>query len=127
MEKPKAEENVDNWSEKAEDLAAAGDTDGAISLLETQVLKLQELSASDPAILLQLASAHGELASLYSSKGFSLKADDLRSRAALFQYQASSLYRLSFPLICFVFLFCLVDYYACLPKMWNENRGNEKA
>ncbi|KAK4607220.1 hypothetical protein RGQ29_001157 [Quercus rubra] len=75
-----------NWSEAVEDLLDAGDTDGAISLLETQVSKLQTLNSSNSA----LASALGDLATLYSSKGFSLKADDLRSRAQLLKLQPLS-------------------------------------
>ncbi|KAK9999185.1 hypothetical protein SO802_018788 [Lithocarpus litseifolius] len=77
-----------NWSEAVEDLLGAGDTDGAISLLETQVSKLQTLNSSNSA----LASALGDLATLYSSKGFSLKADDLRSRAHLLKLQPLSGY-----------------------------------
>ncbi|KAK7841293.1 coiled-coil domain-containing protein r3hcc1l [Quercus suber] len=77
-----------NWSEAVEDLLDAGDTDGAISLLETQVSKLQTLNSSNSA----LASALGDLATLYSSKGFSLKADDLRSRAQLLKLQPLSRY-----------------------------------
>nr|POE75052.1 hypothetical protein CFP56_15841 [Quercus suber] len=76
-----------NWSEAVEDLLDAGDSDGAISLLETQVSKLQTLNSSNSA----LASALGDLATLYSSKGFSLKADDLRSRAQLLKLQPLSL------------------------------------
>lgn len=86
------EENVESWSEAVEDLVAAGDTDGAISLLETRVSNIQALSSSNPAVLLQLASALGDLASLYSSKGFSLKADDLRSQASLLKHKALSGY-----------------------------------
>ncbi|KAE8037596.1 hypothetical protein FH972_010172 [Carpinus fangiana] len=90
MEYQKEEENVESWSEAVEDLVAAGDTDGAISLLETRVSNIQSLNSSNPAVLLQLASALGDLASLYSSKGFSLKADDLRCRASLLKHQALS-------------------------------------
>ncbi|XP_050285363.1 uncharacterized protein LOC126724952 [Quercus robur] len=75
-----------NWSEAVEDLLDAGDTDGAIALLETQVSKLQTLNSSNSA----LASALGDLATLYSSKGFSLKADDLRSQAQLLKLQPLS-------------------------------------
>ncbi|XP_075633145.1 uncharacterized protein LOC142605605 isoform X2 [Castanea sativa] len=75
-----------NWSEAVEDLLDAGDTDGAISLLETQVSKLQTLNSSNSA----LASALGDLATLYSSKGFSLKADGLRSLAQLLKLQPLS-------------------------------------
>lgn len=88
-----------NWSEAVEDLLDAGDTDGAISLLETQVSKLQTLNSSNSA----LASALGDLATLYSSKGFSLKADDLRSRAQLLKLQPLSRYlSLSFSPLCLV-------------------------
>lgn len=90
MENQKEEGNVESWSEAVEDLVAAGDTDGAISLLETRVSNLQSLSSSNPAVILQLASALGDLASLHSSKGFSLKADDLRSRASVLKHQALS-------------------------------------
>ncbi|KAL5574576.1 hypothetical protein UlMin_016275 [Ulmus minor] len=73
----------ENWSEQVEDLIAAGDADAAISVLESVVSNLQTLtpSGSDP----QLASALTQLAKLYSSKGFSLKADHLFSRAYLIQ------------------------------------------
>lgn len=76
----------ENWSEAVEDLVHSGDTDGAISLLETHVSNLQTLNLSSPA----LASALTDLATLYSSKGFSLKADDLRSQASLLKLQALS-------------------------------------
>ena len=86
-----------NWSEAVEDLLDAGDTDGAIALLETQVSKLQTLNSSNSA----LASALGDLATLYSSKGFSLKADDLRSQAQLLKLQPLSRY-LSLSRLCLV-------------------------
>ncbi|KAG2674314.1 hypothetical protein I3843_13G113200 [Carya illinoinensis] len=89
MENQREEENVENWSEAVEDLVAAGDNDGAISLLETHVSKLQTLASSNTAVL-QLTSALNDLANLYSSKGFSLKADDLRSRASLLKHQVLS-------------------------------------
>jgi hypothetical protein len=106
MENRKEEENVENWSEAVEDLVATGDTDGAISLLETRVSNLQSLSSSNPAVLLQLASALGDLASLYSSKGFSLKADDLRSRASLLKHQALSRYPVLFLSLSFLLFLC---------------------
>ncbi|KAJ7981235.1 Coiled-coil domain-containing protein R3HCC1L [Quillaja saponaria] len=80
MEKIEAEEN---WSEAVEDLITAGDIDGAISLLQSVVIKLETLSSSQSDSELQLASALADLAKLYSSKGFSLKADELQSRAFL--------------------------------------------
>ncbi|XP_027347510.1 coiled-coil domain-containing protein R3HCC1L [Abrus precatorius] len=74
MEKEKGREN---WSEEVEDLVEAGEVEGAITLLESVVQTL------NPSESLQLASALSELANLYSSKGFSLKADQLQSRAYL--------------------------------------------
>ncbi|KAG8644126.1 uncharacterized protein LOC110626570 isoform X2 [Manihot esculenta] len=71
-----------NWSESVEDLVSAGDTDGAISLLETVVSKLETLSPSET-LDLQLASALTELSKLHSTKHFSLKSDELLSRASL--------------------------------------------
>ncbi|XP_057955461.1 uncharacterized protein LOC131149222 isoform X2 [Malania oleifera] len=74
------------WSTAVEDLVDAGDMDGAISLLESLVSKfdISEPSASN----LQLASALTDLANLYSSKGFSLKADDALSRASLIKLRS---------------------------------------
>ncbi|KAK7263461.1 hypothetical protein RJT34_31052 [Clitoria ternatea] len=77
MEKEKGREN---WSESVEDLVEAGDVERAISLLESVV---ETLNPSDRVSQLQLASALSELANLYSSKGFSLKADVLLCRAQL--------------------------------------------
>ncbi|KAJ4826816.1 hypothetical protein Tsubulata_016036 [Turnera subulata] len=74
----------ENWSEAAEDLVAAGDTEAAISLLEAVVSKLENQPPP-----LELASALTELAKLYSSKHFSLKSDDLLSRASLIRERAS--------------------------------------
>ncbi|XP_061374504.1 uncharacterized protein LOC133316742 [Gastrolobium bilobum] len=79
-EKEKEEEAGENWSEAVEDLVASGDTESAISLLESLV---QTLNPSDWVSQLQLSSALSDLAKLYSSKGFSLKADQLQSRASL--------------------------------------------
>ncbi|XP_062082480.1 uncharacterized protein LOC133788869 isoform X2 [Humulus lupulus] len=72
----------DNWSESVEDLLTAGDTDAAISLLESVISNLQT-SESHP----QLPSALTDLARLYSSKGFSLKADQLHSQASTIQHR----------------------------------------
>ncbi|XVF05077.1 hypothetical protein REPUB_Repub05bG0140100 [Reevesia pubescens] len=77
-----------NWSEEVEDLVAAGDTQGAISFLENLISKLQLTSSSDDH--LRLASALSDLASLYSSIGFSLKSDQLLSRAALLKQHPHS-------------------------------------
>ena len=62
----------------------AGYTDAAISLLESLISKLQTMhNPLDP----PLASALTDLAKLYSSKGFSLKADQLHSRASTIQHR----------------------------------------
>lgn len=83
-----------SWSEKVEDLVAAGDTQGAISFLENLISQLQKASSSDDH---RLASALSDLASLYTSIGFSLKSDQLLSRASLLKHHAqSSRYSLSF-------------------------------
>lgn len=68
------EKGIQNWSESVEDLVDAGDVESAISLLESVA---ETLNPSDS------ASALSDLANLYSSRGFSLKADHLLSRASL--------------------------------------------
>lgn len=67
-----------------EDLIAAGDDEAAISFLESLVSKLETRfnDFSEPLIGLQLASALTELANLCSSKGFSIKSEELFSRAS---------------------------------------------
>ncbi|CAI0543990.1 unnamed protein product [Linum tenue] len=86
---PRDSDNNLNWSEAVEDLLSSGDTDAAISRLESVVSQLQ-LQPTPPsqAADLQLASALTELANLYSSNDFSLKSDELRSRAALLRHRA---------------------------------------
>ncbi|OVA02020.1 hypothetical protein BVC80_8137g3 [Macleaya cordata] len=76
----------ENWSVAVEDLLDKGDTDGAISLLESLISKLETLKSlsSD----LQLAAALSDLANLYSSRDFSLKADQLQTRAFLIKQDA---------------------------------------
>ncbi|XP_072962866.1 uncharacterized protein [Typha angustifolia] len=73
------------WTDEVEDLVDRGDVDGAISLLESIVAKLETLDCSSPpssaADDLRLAAALGDLADIYASRGFSLKADEIRSRA----------------------------------------------
>ncbi|XP_010931059.1 uncharacterized protein [Elaeis guineensis] len=69
----------DGWSEAVEDLVEQGDVDGAISVLESVVSKLE--TRSPPSDDLRLASALSVLADLHSSRSFSLKADELRFRA----------------------------------------------
>lgn len=88
MEKPDEETKLSssNWSEAVEDLVAAGDTDAAISLLESTVSKLENEESTSESVNLQLASALTNLANLYSSKGFSLKSDHLLSRAFQIRY-----------------------------------------
>ncbi|XP_061944718.1 uncharacterized protein LOC133668741 isoform X2 [Populus nigra] len=93
MERVKAQEEDEeqsnqNWSETVEDLVTAGDTEGAITLLETEVSRLETLNPSEAANL-QLVSALTELANLYSSKHFSLKSDELLSRASLINQRPS--------------------------------------
>lgn len=79
---------TDGWSDRVEDLVDSGDVDGAISLLESIISNLESLgpsssSSSSPCGDLRLATALGDLAHLESSRGFSIKADELRTRALL--------------------------------------------
>ena len=74
-----------NWSETVEDLVTAGDTDAAISLLESVISDLQTSENSNPDP--QLAAALTDLSALYSSKGFSLKADDIAAKALVLKQQ----------------------------------------
>ncbi|KAI8525860.1 hypothetical protein RHMOL_Rhmol13G0263700 [Rhododendron molle] len=78
-------EESSNWSETVEDLLDQGDVDKAISRLESLVSELQTLTNPSQSDHLQLSSALFDLAKLYSAQGFSLKADDARSRALLFR------------------------------------------
>ncbi|KAF4360309.1 hypothetical protein F8388_020600 [Cannabis sativa] len=78
---------AENWSESVEDLLTAGDTDAAISLLESVISNLQIQTSSESYSHPQLPSALNDLARLYSSKGFSLKADQLHSRASTIQHR----------------------------------------
>jgi hypothetical protein len=82
------EQSNQNWSETVEDLVTAGDTEGAITLLETEVSRLETLNPSEAANL-QLVSALTELAKLYSSKHFSLKSDELLFRASFIKQRSS--------------------------------------
>ncbi|KAI4389293.1 hypothetical protein MLD38_001532 [Melastoma candidum] len=80
-----------NWSEEVEDLVTAGDVVGAISLLESVVAGLESLGSSDrdpQSTSLRLSSALTELSRLYSSRGFSLKSDEVASRAAVARHRA---------------------------------------
>ena len=90
-----------NWSEEVEDLVTAGDTQGAISFLENLLSNLQTSSSSPDD--LRLASAHSDLASLYSSIGFSLKSDELLSRASLLKQRAHSS---GYTFFSFLFISC---------------------
>ncbi|XP_042434154.1 R3H and coiled-coil domain-containing protein 1-like [Zingiber officinale] len=71
----------DGWSEAVEDLVERGDIEGAISVLESVVSRLQSEEPSSPSGDLRLATALEDLAEIHSSRGFSLKADEIRSRA----------------------------------------------
>ncbi|XP_022731558.1 coiled-coil domain-containing protein R3HCC1L isoform X6 [Durio zibethinus] len=81
-----------NWSEEVEDLVSAGDTQGAISFLENLLSNFQTTSSSSSSSSddLRLTSVLSELASLYSSVGFSLKSDELLSRASFLKQRAHS-------------------------------------
>ncbi|KAL6005481.1 hypothetical protein ACLOJK_006048 [Asimina triloba] len=70
-----------NWSSQVEDLVDKGDADGAISLLEALISDLEALNPSTPSDDLRLSFALLDLSKLYSSRGFSSNADDLRNRA----------------------------------------------
>ncbi|XP_010247247.1 PREDICTED: uncharacterized protein LOC104590320 isoform X2 [Nelumbo nucifera] len=80
-------EGVEKWSDSVENLLDEGDIDGAISLLESVILKTQ-IGSSSPSSNLQLATALSDLAKLYSSKGFSLKADEIQTKAFLIKQRA---------------------------------------
>ncbi|XP_010421004.1 PREDICTED: coiled-coil domain-containing protein R3HCC1L [Camelina sativa] len=85
--------NEPNWSERVEDLVAAGDVTAAISFLESLVTNLQSRLGSSSSgerteFGLQLASALTQLADLYSSQGLSLKSDELRTRSSLIKQRA---------------------------------------
>ncbi|KAF3337282.1 growth inhibition and differentiation-related protein 88 [Carex littledalei] len=74
------DEKVENWSEHVENLRDSGDTDGAISFLELFISRLDGGSSTSTEDL-QLAAAMSDLADLYSLKGYTIKSDELRSRA----------------------------------------------
>ncbi|KAL6966744.1 hypothetical protein U1Q18_032536 [Sarracenia purpurea var. burkii] len=82
-----------NWSEHVEDLVHDGEVEKAISYLESVVSKIETLDSSQFEYL-QLSSALFDLANLYSAKGFSLKADDARSRALIVR---EKFYQTPFP------------------------------
>ncbi|MEI4872858.1 hypothetical protein Q8G47_29475, partial [Klebsiella pneumoniae] len=71
-----------------EDLVHGGDSDKAISILESIVSNLQTQIISSQSDLLKLSTALFDLAKLYSTKGFSLKADEAQSRALLIQQRS---------------------------------------
>ncbi|GLT35114.1 hypothetical protein SLA2020_095930 [Shorea laevis] len=81
-----------NWSEAVKDLVAAGGTRGAISFLDNLISKLHvpDDSAKTTALDLQLGFALCDLANLWSSIGFSLKSDGLRTRASLVRERSQS-------------------------------------
>lgn len=82
-----------NWSERVEDLVAAGDVTATISFLESLVTNLQSRFGSSSSgerteFGLQLAAALTQLADLYSSRGLSLKSDELRTRSSVIKQRA---------------------------------------
>ncbi|KQK11699.1 hypothetical protein BRADI_2g61727v3 [Brachypodium distachyon] len=80
------------WTEEVDDLVDAGDVDGAISLLESVVSNLSTAAAasSQPTgAELRLATALGDLAGLHASRGSTLQADTLRSRAIALRLRAA--------------------------------------
>ncbi|VVB16872.1 unnamed protein product [Arabis nemorensis] len=89
-----------NWSERVEDLVAAGDVTAAISFLESLVTNLQSRFGSSSSSSgdnhggertefgLQLAAALSQLADLYSSQGLSLKSDEIHTRSSLIKQRA---------------------------------------
>lgn len=79
----------DGWSEAVEDLVDRGEIEGAISVLESVVSRLQSAEPSYPSGDLRLATALEDLAELHSSRGFSLKADEIRSRALAIRTRGS--------------------------------------
>ncbi|KAK9734622.1 hypothetical protein RND81_04G152600 [Saponaria officinalis] len=81
-------ENNKNWSEKVEDLIELGETDAAITLLETLISELETLIS--PNSQSQLVSALLQLSNLYFSKGLSLKSDQLSSRASAIKLRSLS-------------------------------------
>ena len=85
-----SQETNGGWSNRVEDLIDSGDVEGAISLLESVVSKLETVgsSLSSSPDDLRLASALGDLGDLQSSRGFSIKADELLSRALLLRARA---------------------------------------
>lgn len=74
------DDKVENWSEHVENLRDSGDTDGAISFLQLFISRLDGASSTSTGDL-QLAAAMTDLADLYSLKGYTIKSDELRSRA----------------------------------------------
>uniref|UniRef100_A0ACD5WQ03 Uncharacterized protein n=1 Tax=Avena sativa TaxID=4498 RepID=A0ACD5WQ03_AVESA len=78
------------WTEEVDDLVDAGDVDGAISLLESVVSNLSTAATTPPSpgADLRLATALGDLAGLQASRGNTLQADAIRSRAIVLRLRA---------------------------------------
>jgi hypothetical protein len=77
------------WTEEVDDLVDAGDVDGAISLLESVVSNLSTTASQpSPGADLRLATALGDLAGLHASRGNTLQADAIRSRAIVLRLRA---------------------------------------
>lgn len=68
-----------NWTEAVEDYVEEGESDKAISLLETVISKLEKETGKGSSS--KLVNALLDLSKLYFSKGFSIKADQTRHRA----------------------------------------------
>lgn len=129
------------WTDEVEDLVDRGDVDGAISVLEAVVARLEadevRSSSSTPTPPppppcpgdLRLAAALGDLAELHASRGFSLKADELRSRALALRARADRAPpanlglvrrpRLDIPLGIKVMVWDI----ACLIRFWSWMKG----
>lgn len=127
MEKPEAEREETNWSEAVEDLVEAGNTEAAISLLESTISKLEKIQQSQPtkeSLNLQLASALTNLANLYSSNGFSLKSDHLLSRAFQIRYIHIKIHApfSFFPTVFMLFFFIWVPDF--LYSIFSDAAGN---
>lgn len=134
MAKPEAEQEETNWSEAVEDLVEAGNTEAAISLLESTISKLEKIQQSQPtkeSLNLQLASALTNLANLYSSNGFSLKSDHLLSCAFQIRYihiKIHAPFSFFFPLIslCYYFFIWVPDFFYILFSVMQQQTLQRK-
>ncbi|KAI5001668.1 hypothetical protein ZWY2020_026318 [Hordeum vulgare] len=90
MDASAAADGGHRWTEEVDDLVDAGDVDGAISLLESVVSSLSTAvpTPPPPGADLRLATALGDLAGLHASRGNTLQADAIRSRAIVLRLRA---------------------------------------